>query len=95
MDDLKIFVEFTKKDDEKKQVYGYASTDKLDSQNEIVEKDAIEQALPGYLGDIDPTTGKFRFGNIREMHQPSAVGKTVKAKIDSKGLYIEGKVVDK
>ena len=29
------------------------------------------------------------------MHQPSAVGKTIHAKVDNKGLFIKGKVVDK
>lgn len=94
MDDLKIFVAFTKKDEDQRLVSGYASSEALDSQGEIVEIEAIAKALPGYLGDVDPTTGKFRYGNIREMHQLSAVGKTIYASIDKKGLYIEGKVVD-
>ncbi|KKQ99029.1 MAG: hypothetical protein UT24_C0029G0041 [Candidatus Woesebacteria bacterium GW2011_GWB1_39_12] len=95
MDDIKIFVGFTKKDNEKREVHGYASSETLDSQGEVVEKEAIIKALPGYLGDPDPETGKFRFGGLREMHQPSAVGKTVHAKVDNKGLFIKGKVVDK
>ena len=95
MDDIKIFVGFTKKDDEKHEVHGYASSETLDSQGEVVEKEAIIKALPGYLGDPDPITGRFLFGNLREMHQPSAVGKTVHAKVDNKGLFIKGKVVDK
>src|SRR3990167_11334209 len=94
MDDIKYFVEFTKKDEEKKTVSGYASSEALDSQGEIVEKDAIARALPGYLGELDQKTGKYRYGNLREMHQLSAVGKTIKANMDNRGLYIEGKVVD-
>ncbi len=93
-DDIKLFIEFTKKDEEKRIVSGYASSEALDSQGEIVEKDAIARALPGYLGEFDQTTQKFRYGNLREMHQLSAVGKTMKAKVDEKGLWIEGKVVD-
>src|SRR3990167_7791179 len=95
MNDFRRFIEFTKKDEEKKTVSGYASSEALDSQGEIVEKDAIARALPGYLGELDQTTGKFRYANLREMHQLSAVGKTMKARVDEKGLYIEGKVVDK
>ncbi len=94
-DDIKLFIGFTKKDEDQKIVTGYASSEALDSQGEIVEKDAIARALPGYLGEVDQTTGKFRYGNLREMHQMSAVGKTMKAKVDDKGLWIEGKVVDK
>ena len=65
-------------------VYGYASTEALDSQGEIIKRDAIEAALPGFM----------RFGNIREMHQPSAVGKAKGATIDDKGLYLAAKIVD-
>ena len=94
-DNIGIFVPFDKKDEDKREVSGYASSETLDSQGEVVEKEAIIKALPGYLGDPDPVTGRFLFGNLREMHQPSAVGKTVHAKVDSKGLFIKGKVVDK
>jgi len=90
-----IFVEFVKKDNDKKEVYGYASTPALDSQGEIVEKEAIIKALPGYLGEWDEKNQRHQYGNIREMHQPSAVGKTIQAKVDEKGLWIKGKIVDK
>jgi hypothetical protein len=38
----------------------------------------------------------MKFANVREMHQPSAVGKTLSASIDTakKALYITAKVVD-
>lgn len=85
MENLKIFVPLSKVDKEKKMVYGYASTEALDSQGEVITKEAMSKALPGYL----------KFGNIREMHQPSAVGKTKEAKMDDNGLYIGVKVVDK
>lgn len=81
---MKIFAEIIKRDDEKRLVYGYASTEALDSQGEVVTKGAIEDALPEYM----------RFANIREMHQLSAVGVTKSAEIDETGLYIEVKVVD-
>ncbi len=87
MDDtVSIFIPFEKKDNDERVVEGYASTEALDSQGEIVKADALEEALPDYM----------KFGNIREMHQMSAVGKTISAKVDSKkkGLYISGKVVD-
>lgn len=81
---LNLYVELSKVDDEKRLVYGYASTEKLDSQKERVAKDAIEKALPEYM----------RFANIREMHQPSAVGVAQEAIMDDKGLYLVAKVVD-
>ena len=81
---MKIFAEIIKRDDDKRLVYGYASTEALDSQGERVTKGAIEEALPDYM----------RFANIREMHQLSAVGVAKTAEIDDKGLYIQVKVVD-
>ncbi len=93
--DKTIFVEFVKKDEDQRIVTGYASTPALDSQGEIVEKEAITKALDGYLGMWDEEKKRWTYGGIREMHQLSAVGKTMKAKVDEKGLYIEGKVVDK
>lgn len=81
---MKIYAAIIKRDDDKRLVYGYASTEALDSQGEKVTKAAIEDALPDYM----------RFANIREMHQLSAVGVTKSAEIDDKGLYIQVKVVD-
>jgi len=65
-------------------VYGYASTEALDVQGERVSKDALAKALPAYM----------KFANIREMHQPSAVGVAKQATLDEKGLYLSAKVVD-
>src|SRR3990167_4175661 len=93
-DDIKIFIPFNKKDEDKRLVGGYASSEALDSQGEIVEKDAIARALPGYLGEYDQEKKRYKLGGLREMHQLSAVGKTIKANMDNRGLYIEGKVVD-
>ena len=65
-------------------VCGHASTEALDSQGEIVKAGAMAGALEEYM----------KVGNIREMHQPSAVGKALLAQQDEKGTYIEVKVVD-
>ncbi len=81
---MRLFADIIKTDDEKRMVYGYASTEALDSQGEIVRKDAIEEALPDYM----------RFANVREMHQQSAVGVAKEASMDDKGLYLTAHVVD-
>ena len=81
---MKLFAEISKVDDEKRMVYGYASTEALDNQGEKVSKDALARALPDYM----------KFANIREMHQPSAVGVAKQANIDDKGMYLAAKVVD-
>jgi hypothetical protein len=60
----------TKVDIERRVVSGFASLDNLDKQDDIVTAEASMDAF-----------AKFR-GNIREMHQPLAVGKMVSFKAD-------------
>jgi hypothetical protein len=60
----------TKVDKERRIVSGFASLDNVDKQDDIVTSEASMDAF-----------AKFR-GNIREMHQPSAVGKMVSFKED-------------
>lgn len=79
-----LFASFQKIDEEQRIVSGYASTEARDQQGEIVRLDAIRDALPGYL----------QWSNIREMHQPSAVGTAEGANVDQHGLWLDAKVVD-
>ncbi len=81
---LSLFAEITKLDHDQRLVFGYASTEALDSQGEVVRREALEAALPAYM----------RFANIREMHQPSAVGIAHEAEVDDKGLHIAARVID-
>ncbi len=67
---VRLSLPFSKVDKERRIVSGFASLDNLDKQNDIVTAEASMQAF-----------AKFR-GNIREMHQPSAVGKMVSFKED-------------
>jgi HK97 family phage prohead protease len=81
---MKLYLPIAKVDAVQRLVYGYASTEARDDQGEIVKREALQEALGDYM----------RFGNIREMHQLSAVGKAKDAAIDDKGLYLGAKVVD-
>lgn len=84
MSELNFFLPITKIDKAQRMVWGYASTPTLDLDGEVVELDAIRAALPDYM----------EWRNIREMHQPSAVGIAKEANIDEKGLYLGAKIVD-
>jgi HK97 family phage prohead protease len=81
---MKLYAAFAKRDDAQRMVFGYASTEALDSHGEIVTRAALHDALPEFM----------RFANIREMHQPSAVGRAEDASIDDKGLYLAARIVD-
>lgn len=65
-------------------VYGYCTSEAVDSQGEIVTKKAIRKAWEDYM----------EFANVREMHQPSAVGVTKEFQHDDNGTWIGVKVVD-
>jgi HK97 family phage prohead protease len=81
---MRFYGNLTKIDEERRMVWGYASTEAVDGHGEIVLKSAIEDALTDYM----------EFANIREMHQLSAVGTTEEASVDDRGLYIAAKVID-
>lgn len=80
----KFFVPIRKVDEEQQMVWGYASTEAVDSEGEIILLTAMKAALPAYM----------EFANIREMHQLSAVGVAKEADVDGTGLWIGAKVVD-
>jgi hypothetical protein len=67
---VRISMPLTKVDTERRIVSGFATLDNIDRQNDIVTPEASLEAF-----------SKFR-GNIREMHQPKAVGKMVAFKED-------------
>ena len=89
-DNVRLSMPFSKVDKERRLVSGFASLDNLDKQMDIVTAEASMQAF-----------AKFR-GNIREMHQPLAVGKMVDFKEDKyfdpeskkfyKGVYVSAYV---
>jgi hypothetical protein len=69
-ENLRLSMPLTKVDKERRVVSGFASLDNVDKQDDIVTAEASMEAF-----------AKFR-GNIREMHQPLAVGKMVSFKAD-------------
>jgi len=69
-DNVRLSMPFSKVDQERRIVSGFATLDNIDKQGDIVTTEASVSAFT-----------KFR-GNIREMHQPSAVGKMISFKED-------------
>lgn len=67
---IRVSMPISKVDVEKRTVSGFATLDNLDKQGDVVPSDASKKAFE-----------RFR-GNIREMHQPLAVGKVVSFKED-------------
>ena len=69
-DNVRLSMPISKVDVERRIVSGFATLDNIDKQSDIVTAEASMNAF-----------SKFR-GNIREMHQPTAVGKMVNFKED-------------
>jgi hypothetical protein len=69
-DNVRLSMPFSKVDQERRIVSGFATLDNIDKQADVVTTDASMKAFE-----------KFR-GNIREMHQPIAVGKMLSFKED-------------
>jgi phage head maturation protease len=81
---MRFYWPIAKVDAAQRMVWGYASTEAADEQGETITRRALAAALDDYM----------RFANIREMHQPSAVGIAKEAELDDKGLYLGAKIVD-
>lgn len=72
-----------KQDDGTLKVWGYASSEGIDSDGEIITADAMKAALPDYL----------KFGAVREMHQPIAAGTAIEAEVQDDGRTFFGALV--
>jgi hypothetical protein len=85
---MRLFGQLTKIEDQPDgtlKVYGVASTGARDDAGEIVRPEAMKAALPDYA----------RYPALREMHQPTAAGRTLEATVDADGATrIVAHVVD-
>jgi phage head maturation protease len=85
---MRLFGELTKIEDQPDgtlKVYGVASTGARDDAGEVVLPAAMAAALPDYA----------RYPALREMHQPTAAGRTLEATVDEEGATrIVAHVVD-
>lgn len=69
-DSIRLSMPINKVDKERRIVSGFATLDNLDKQGDVVPAEASRKAFEGFRG------------NLREMHQPIAVGKVVSFKED-------------
>jgi hypothetical protein len=83
---IKMYAPITKIDEEKRMVYGYATTPTLDSQDEVIDLQASFDAVDEWKD----------WANIKEMHRPeTAVGiAPIIEKHVGVGVYIGAKIVD-
>lgn len=80
--EFRLILPICKVNEEQRTVEGYATTDAIDKQNEQVDYDASREAFKDWTG------------NIREMHEPKAVGKAIEWRPDDakRGMYVVAKI---
>jgi phage head maturation protease len=61
-------------------VWGYASSEAVDSDGETITADAMKAALPDYM----------KWGAVREMHQSKAAGTAIEASVEADGRTFFG-----
>lgn len=72
-------------DDGTVKVWGYASSEAVDSDGEIITAEAMKAAIPDYM----------KFGAVREMHGKSAAGTAIEIKVEDDGrTFFGAHVVD-
>lgn len=85
---MKLYGEISKTeelDDGTIKVWGYASSEVMDSDGETITADAMKAALPDYM----------KFGAVREMHQAKAAGTAIEAEVQEDGrTWFGAHVVD-
>lgn len=68
---------FSKVDEEKREVWGIATSEALDVQGEIVDFEGSKAAFAEWADQFSKVTNGESLGNIREMHQPRSVGRLI------------------
>jgi len=85
---MKLYGEISKTeelDDGTIKVWGFASSESVDSDGETITADAMKAALPDYM----------KFGAVREMHQAKAAGTAIEAEVQEDGrTYFGAHIVD-
>jgi hypothetical protein len=96
MPKLRLHLPLTKIDSAKREVSGCAAAEEVDKSGEILDYIKSKPFFQKWSDEISKATDGENLGNIREMHQLSAVGKTVALSFDdaNKKIYVTGKIVD-
>ena len=79
----KLYAEIAKmeaQDDGTVKVWGYASSEAVDSDGEIISADAMKAAIPDYM----------KFGAVREMHGSNAAGTAIEINVEDDGRTFFG-----
>ena len=93
---LHLFAQLAKIDESKHEVWGVATAEMVDKEGEIFDYTSSKPYFKAWSDEIAKATDGRSLGNVREMHEASAVGKLVALNFDDelKQIYVGAKIVD-
>jgi hypothetical protein len=96
MKSMNIFAQIAKIDESKHEVWGVATAEIVDKEGEIFDYESSKPYFKRWSDEISKATAGKSLGNVREMHEPSAVGKLVAIAFDDdlKQIRVGARIVD-
>lgn len=96
MKKIQLFAALTKVDELKREVWGLATAEVVDKDGEIFDYASSKPYFEDWSREISGATSGRSLGNVREMHQSSAVGKLVDLQFDdeNKTVAVGARIVD-
>ncbi|HET8891722.1 MAG TPA: hypothetical protein VFQ41_22685 [Candidatus Angelobacter sp.] len=96
MKSMNLFAQIAKIDESKHEVWGIATAEVVDKEGEIFDYQSSKPYFKSWSDEISKATDGKSLGNVREMHEPSAVGKLVAIAFDDdlKQIRIGACIVD-
>jgi hypothetical protein len=96
MKPLNLFAQIAKIDESKHEVWGVATAEVVDKEGEIFDYQSSKPYFKTWSDEIAKATDGKSLGNVREMHEPSAVGKLVAISFDDdlKQIRVGARIVD-
>lgn len=93
---IQLFAALTKVDELRHEVWGLATAEVVDKEGEIFDYASSKPYFEEWSREFADATSGRSLGNVREMHQSSAVGKLVDLQFDDqrKTIAVGAKIVD-
>jgi hypothetical protein len=91
-----LFAQIAKIDEAKREVWGVATSEIVDKDGEVFDYQSSKPYFKSWSDEIAKATDGKSLGNVREMHEPSAVGKLVEIGFDDelKEIRVVARIVD-
>src|SRR5256885_10391312 len=94
---LQMFAALTKVDEVRKEVTGVLAEEAPDKSGEIFDYESSKPFFKAWNAEFEKATEGRSLGNVREMHQPVAVGKFTGVEYDdpAKQVVVTAKILDR